>query len=200
MATANPGNTPRDRTNSDKHPAQWLALVIGVVYILVGILGFFVTGFDGFAEPDGELLLGIFEVNPLHNIVHLLIGAAGVALWNTLPRARLYGWLLAIGYGATFVFGLFVASSDEPANFLALNVADNWLHLLSALAGLAIALWPADDRGATDRTTTDRTTNTRGSANRGPSSTTRSSGTDPRTHTDPGAGSPVDGNPDDRPR
>lgn len=139
-------------SSQDRHPAQWLALVIGVVYVLVGLAGFAVTGFDGFAEPDGDLLLG-FEVNPLHNIVHLVIGAAGLGLWNRLDRARAYGWLLAIGYGATFVYGLFVVNSDDPANFLAINQADNWLHAVSAVAGLAIALWPAR---STPRTT-DRT-------------------------------------------
>ena len=113
------------------------------MYTLVGIVGFFITGFSGFAEPEGELLLGVFEINPLHNIVHLAIGLAGLALWSRLDRARLYGWLLAAGYGLTFIYGLFVADSDEPANFLALNQGDNWLHIVSALAGLAIALWPA---------------------------------------------------------
>ena len=134
--------TSADRT-SDRHPAQWLALIIGAVYTLVGIVGFFITGFDGFVEPEGELLLGVFEINPLHNVVHLIIGVAGLALSNRLDRARMYGWLLAAGYGLTFLYGLFVANSDEPANFLALNQGDNWLHLVSALAGLAIALWPA---------------------------------------------------------
>ncbi|GGI06538.1 DUF4383 domain-containing protein [Egicoccus halophilus] len=142
----NTANTTNTAGTAGKHPAQYLALAIGVLYVLIGIAGFFVTGFDGFADPDGELLLGVFEVNPLHNIVHLLIGAAGLALWNRLDRARIYGWLLAIGYGATFVYGLFVANTDDQANFLALNQPDNWLHLGSALAGLAIALWPARDR------------------------------------------------------
>lgn len=145
---------------NDQHPAQYLALAIGAIYVLVGLAGFVVTGFDGFADPDGDLLLG-FEVNPLHNIVHLLIGGAGLALWNRLDRARIYGWLLAIGYGATFVYGLFVANSDEPANFLAINQADNWLHAVSALAGLAIALWPArDGAGARNRSATSTRTGT----------------------------------------
>lgn len=147
----------------DRHPAQWLALVIGILYVLVGLAGFAVTGFDGFAEPDGELLLGLFEVNPLHNIVHLLIGAVGLALWNRLDRARIYGWFLAIGYGATFVYGLFVANTDDQANFLALNQADNGLHLISALAGLAIALWPARDH---DRTRTGTTAGNAGGRGR----------------------------------
>jgi hypothetical protein len=146
----------RGRDTSARHPAQYLALAIGVLYTIVGIAGFFVTGFDGFASPEGELLFGIFEVNPTHNIVHLAIGLAGLALWANLGTARIYGWLLAIGYGATFVFGLFVADTNSQANVLALNTPDNWLHLGSALAGLAIALWPADDRRRGDgrRTTT----------------------------------------------
>ncbi|MFA9431265.1 DUF4383 domain-containing protein [Egicoccus sp. AB-alg2] len=143
---------PAARARTDRHPAQYLALAVGAIYLLVGLAGFLVTGFDGFAAPEGDLLLG-FEVNPLHNIVHLLIGAAGLALWNRLDRARTFGWLLAGVYGVTFVYGLFVANSDEPANFLALNQADNVLHLVSALAGLAIALWPARDRSPAARAT-----------------------------------------------
>jgi uncharacterized membrane protein YuzA (DUF378 family) len=60
-----------------------LALAIGVVYLLIGLLGFFVTGFENFASETNETLLG-FEINPLHNIVHVLIGAAGIALARTL--------------------------------------------------------------------------------------------------------------------
>ena len=146
--------TAEDRTTT-RHPAQWLALVIGATYTLVGLIGFAITGFSGFAAPEGELLLGIFEINPLHNVVHLAIGLAGLALWKPLERARLYGWLLAAGYGLTFLYGLFVADSDEPANFLALNQGANWLHLFSTLAGLAIALWPAR-QAAQARTRTAR--------------------------------------------
>ncbi|MGY1712808.1 DUF4383 domain-containing protein [Geodermatophilus sp. SYSU D00758] len=121
---------------------QMLALAIGIIYTLIGIVGFFVTGFDDFAAhtPD-ETLLG-FSINPLHNIVHIVIGVAGIALSRTLAAARTYGWLLAVGYGATFVYGLFAVDEDEPLNFLSINWADNWLHLVSALAGLLIALGP----------------------------------------------------------
>jgi ABC-type transport system involved in multi-copper enzyme maturation permease subunit len=125
-----------------RHPAQLLALAIGVVYTLVGIAGFFVTGFDNFAAETDKTLLG-FEVNPLHNIVHLAIGLAGLALWRRLDTARTYGWLLAAGYGLAFIYGLF-ATGNRDINFLSLNGADNILHLVSALAGVAIALWPAE--------------------------------------------------------
>ena len=143
--TASAGNT---NTGARTWP-QLLALIIGAVYLLVGIVGFFVTGFDDFFGHDtNETILG-FEVNPVHNVVHILIGAAGLALARTLDGARTYGWLLAVGYGATFVYGLFAVG--QTWDFLSLNWADNWLHLVSALAGLAIALGPV--RNAVDHRT-----------------------------------------------
>ncbi len=130
--------------STTRAPFQWLALIIGVVYLLVGIVGFFVTGFDNFTEHDhSQTLLG-FAINPLHNIVHLLIGLLGVAMWAKRSSARAYGWILAIGYGAASVYGLIVVDNPD-ANILNINGADNVLHIVSTLAGLAIALWPARD-------------------------------------------------------
>jgi hypothetical protein len=145
---------PDSAAPSTRHPSQLLALAIGAVYTLVGLLGFLVTGFDNFATETDKTLLG-FEINPLHNLVHLAIGLAGLALWRRLDTARLYGWLLAAGYGLAFLYGLFAAGNSD-INFLSLNGADNGLHLVSAVAGVAIALWPAQrtarsglaDRGA----------------------------------------------------
>ncbi|HEX5877926.1 MAG TPA: DUF4383 domain-containing protein [Actinomycetota bacterium] len=124
-----------------RHPSQLLVLAIGVIYTLIGLAGFFVTGFDNFASETDKTLVG-FEINPLHNIVHLAIGLAGLALWRRLDTARTYGWLLAAGYGLAFLYGLFAAGNSD-INFLSLNGADNGLHLVSAVAGVAIALWPA---------------------------------------------------------
>jgi hypothetical protein len=139
-----------------RHPSQLLALAIGAIYTLVGVLGFLVTGFENFAAETDKTLLG-FELNPLHNLVHLAIGLAGLALWRRLDTARTYGWLLAAGYGLAFLYGLFAAGNSD-INFLSLNGADNGLHLVSAVAGAAIALWPADRTvagrgGAADRST-----------------------------------------------
>lgn len=133
------------------HPSQWLALVIGAVYTLIGIVGFFITGFSRFADVTGKTLLG-FEINPLHNIVHLVVGIAGLLLFRRLAGARTYGWLLLVGYGAVFIYGLFAVSRDN-INWLSLNTPDNWLHLITALAGLLIALWPARDHAPAATTT-----------------------------------------------
>ena len=130
-----------DSARSPRHPAQLLALAIGVVYTLVGLAGFLVTGFENFAAETDKTLVG-FEINQLHNLVHLAIGLAGLALWRRLDTARTYGWLLAAGYGLAFIYGLFAAGNSD-INFLSINGPDNGLHLVSAAAGLAIALWPA---------------------------------------------------------
>src|SRR5919112_5104195 len=140
--TASAGNTG---TGARPWP-QILALVFGAVYLLVGIVGFFVTGFDNFAgNEQHETLLG-FMINPLHNIVHILIGAVGLALSRTLAGAKTFGLLLAAGYGLAFLYGLFAVGQDW--DFLNLNWADNILHLASALVGLVIALMPV--RNAVD--------------------------------------------------
>ena len=116
-----------------------LALAFGAIYTLIGIIGFFITGFENFFEHTDKTLLG-FEINGMHNVVHILIGVAGLVLGRTLAGARTYGWVLAVGYGAAFVYGLLAI--DKDWDFLSLNWADNILHLATALVGLVIALMP----------------------------------------------------------
>lgn len=119
---------------------QILALVFGAVYLLVGIVGFFVTGFDNFAGNGQHEMLLFFMINPLHNVVHIVIGIAGLALARTLAGARAYGWLLFAGYLAAFVYGLFAVGKSW--DFLNINGADNVLHIATAVIGLVIALAP----------------------------------------------------------
>jgi asparagine N-glycosylation enzyme membrane subunit Stt3 len=110
------------------------------VYLLVGIVGFFVTGFDNFADNSQHEMLLFFMINPLHNIVHIVIGVAGLLLARTLPGARTYGWLLFAGYAVAFVYGLFAVGKSW--DFLNINAADNVLHVATAVVGLVIALAP----------------------------------------------------------
>jgi hypothetical protein len=108
------------------------ALVFGVVYLLVGIAGFFVTGFDDFASQAGEKLL-IFEVNPLHNIVHVLIGVVWIGAASSHDAAKGVNTLIGVAYLLTFVLGLF------DAKFLAIDgpgEPDNYLHLASGALSL----------------------------------------------------------------
>lgn len=149
-----------DRSGTGRAGKTWpelLGLAFGAIYLLIGIVGFFITGFDNFFGNEvapgvhhaDENLLG-FMINPAHNVVHILIGAVGLALSRTLAGARTYGWLLAVGYGAAFVYGLIAVGEDW--DFLNLNAADNVLHILTAIIGLVIALGPVRDRVDTRRT------------------------------------------------
>ena len=120
-------------------------MAFGVVYVLVGLLGFLVTGFSGFVMPNTDKLLLGFEVNPLHNIAHLSLGLLGIAMARTLAAARAYGWLLAVSHVGLALLGLFVANKTTPLNFLSLNVADNILHVLVILT---LCPGPGDPRAA----------------------------------------------------
>nr|WP_234037511.1 MULTISPECIES: DUF4383 domain-containing protein [Leucobacter] len=106
---------------------------------MVGLLGFAVTGGVGFVATEGGLLLGIFEVNPLHNIAHLLIGAALLlaGLANVRAAKGVNGTVGAV-YLLLGIVGFFIA--DTAANILALNTADHILHLGSALVLLVVAI------------------------------------------------------------
>lgn len=116
-----------------------VGIVFGAVYLVVGVLGFFVTGDSAFAGQEGGLLLGLFEVNPLHNIVHLLIG--GVLLGAGLASATAAQAANGI-VGAIFLLvGLFgLAYVDTAVDVLALNVFDHMLHLLSATLLLVVGI------------------------------------------------------------
>lgn len=131
-------------------PNRIVGIVFGVVYLLVGILGFAVTGGVGFLATEGGLLIGVFEVNPLHNIVHLLVGAAllGGGIAGVGAAKGVNGTVGAV-YLLVGVIGFFIA--DTAANLLALNTADHILHLGSALILLGVSLGADRDRAVAAR-------------------------------------------------
>jgi len=126
---------------------QLLGYGFGAVYLLVGLIGFAVSAGHGFASTHSGRLLGLFEVNGLHNLVHIAVGAllaggaaAGPRIAKTV-NATVGGVYLLVG-----VVGL--AAIGTRANILALNQADNGLHFASAVLLLAVAL---SQRGASTR-------------------------------------------------
>jgi hypothetical protein len=129
-------------------PNRLIATVFGAVYLLVGLVGFAVTSGIGFFSTEGANLI-IFEVNPLHNVIHLAIGAA--LLYAGIKNVQIARTVNA-GVGAVYllvgVLGLFLLSS--PLNIIALNGADNVLHLASAVlllgVGLSVEKTPATAR------------------------------------------------------
>lgn len=137
---------------------QKAAAAVGAVFLLVGILGFIpgiTTNYDTmtFAGHESEAaLLGIFNVSILHNLVHLAFGVAGVLMARTWNGARVYLIGGGVIYLLLFIYGLLI-DHDSSANFVPVNNADNWLHLVLAIAmiGLGVALSRRDTAHTTGR-------------------------------------------------
>ena len=107
-----------------------VALVFGASFLAVGILGFLLN-------PTGGELLGIFAVNVLHNLVHLLFGIFGIAAayagWSR-PYLQGVGAIYLLLTVLGFVPGLYFGE-DLLLGLVHINLADNFLHLV--LGGVA---------------------------------------------------------------
>jgi hypothetical protein len=140
---------------SQHHHAMGLSLhnttlTIGAVFLLVGVLGFIpgiTTNYGAMSlagHDSGAMLLGVFQVSVLHNVVHLLFGAAGIAMARADRTARTF----LIGGGAVYlllwIYGL-VIDMNTGANFVPFNSADNWLHLILGVAMIGLGLWLGRD-------------------------------------------------------
>ena len=130
----------------DRTPIQSAALLVGVVFLLVGVLGFIpgiTTNYDElkFAGHDSDAqLLGIFDTSILHNIVHLLFGVVGLALARTYDGARNYLIGGGIIYLALFLYGALLGADEGGANFIPMNWADNVLHVVLGLGMVALGV------------------------------------------------------------
>lgn len=132
-------------TARTRSPLQQAALLVGAVFLLIGILGFIpgvTTNYDTmkFAAHHSEAkLLGLFQVSILHNLVHLLFGVAGIAMARTASAARSYLIGGGVIYLLLWLYGLII-DHDSAANFVPLNNADNWLHLVLGVGMIALGV------------------------------------------------------------
>lgn len=129
--------------SSDGSATQFARLV-GAVFLAVGVLGFIPGVTSNFSDitfathDSGAELLGIFGVNILHNIVHLAFGVGGLVMANRgLGRTYLLGG--GAIYLVVWIYGL-VIDLSSGANFIALNTADNWLHLVLGVGMIGLGL------------------------------------------------------------
>lgn len=136
---------------------RYFALVYGIVFLVVGIAGFF-SGLKTtpMASPDLTinmgfgLLFGLFPVNILHNIVHLLFGVWGLAAYRSFGAARLYAQVVVIAYVILGIFG-FIPGLNTLFGMAPLYGNDIWLHLLLAAIAAYFAFFvsrPAERHAA----------------------------------------------------
>ena len=130
------------------------AMIMGIAFLLIGILGFVpginqmhsdaTLGDEGLrvGAPGHGSLLGLFHVNLLHNLVHILFGIMGLAMARRYDTARLYARIVAISYGLLVVLGLLSHVITGPTGaqlgtvfgLVPIHGNDVWLHGIIALA------------------------------------------------------------------
>lgn len=135
---------------------QGAAMIVAVVLILLGVLGFIpgVTSgldrLDWIGQHSGARLFGTFAVCAVLNIVHMVVGAAGFLFARTYAGARAY--LLAGGviYLGLWLYGVLVEYGSD-AHVIPLNPATNWLHVILGAVMVLLAVTLAGQHDPTKR-------------------------------------------------
>ncbi len=109
-----------------------ISKVFGAVLLVVGLLGFVPA-----LTPDGNLL-GLFHVNAVHNLIHILSGVAALAAgFSGYKNSKLYFQVFGVIYAVVAVLGVFYGDNDI-LGLVAHNMADLLLHIV--IAGTALTL------------------------------------------------------------
>jgi hypothetical protein len=119
---------------------RYFALVLGIVFLAVGALGFVPAAL---APADDRLivdilhgrLLGLFPVNVLHSLIHVLFGIWGVIAFRTLATSVTYAQVVGVAYAVLAVFGL-IPGLQTLFGLVPLHGHDVWLHAVIAIAAL----------------------------------------------------------------
>jgi len=123
------------------HPAKVAAFAVGVIYLLVGVVGFAVTGFTGWVFNTPEDLLS-FDLNGFHNVVHLGVGA--ILIGAAVQPEPVITQGILIGGGTVYLVAAVLGFMGELQQLLSidgtLGASDNYLHLASGLAAVLVGL------------------------------------------------------------
>ena len=118
------------------------AMILGVVFVLVGVLAF-IPGLNR-ADPVGAptltvtgpghgYLLGLFHVNVLHNLVHVIFGILGIVMARNAVNAVLYCRIVAVAYGLLTIMGI-VPGLNTTFGLIPIHGANVLLHAFIAIA------------------------------------------------------------------
>lgn len=114
---------------------QRAAQIFGIVFLLVGIIGFVTSGSSMEADPAmAAKIFGLFPVNAVHNGVHLAFGIWGLLAARSVQGSANYAIIAGALYAVLAVLG-FVA--PDGFGLVPLGGNDIWLHALLA-AGLLV--------------------------------------------------------------
>jgi hypothetical protein len=121
--------------------AERLAPLIGALYITIGIIGFFVTGFGNFVQQTPDKLIG-FSINPMHNLVHLAIGAFLLFMCTRGSSAIAEGAVMGVGlfYITAFVIGVIAPDNLTIISMNGAGDLENFNHIVNGILLLTIGL------------------------------------------------------------
>ena len=151
--------------NVIQQPALWtanriFALALGSVFVLIGIIGFLIPAEN---STGVQALFGLFDVDTVHNMIHLLTGILGIIAAFT-GQARTFNQVFGVIYTLLGILGLFPvlyfpsqAYGHDSGLFLGLlhiNAADHILHLIAGSAAIAMGFFVAKGVPSTPRNTT----------------------------------------------
>jgi len=120
--------------------AQKVMPIIGIFYVLIGLIGFTVTGFSNFLANTSDELIG-FSVNPLHNLVHIAIGGFLIVMSRQTP-AMAEGACMGVGlfYVTAFVIGVIGESNLTIISMFGRGDLENFNHIVNGVLLLGIGL------------------------------------------------------------
>ena len=124
---------------------QLAATAVAATFLLVAVLGFVpgvTTSYSDLSLAGREShaeLVGLFQISVLHNIVHGLFGVIGLVLARSVVGARNFLFGGGVVYLVLTVYGIAI-DLDSAANFVPLNVADNFLHLFLGVSMIGLGL------------------------------------------------------------
>jgi hypothetical protein len=140
-------------------PAQWYCLLAGLALLLAGIFGFIAdSSFDTGDGVQGDLFLG-FEVNAIHNLIHLASGLVLLAASPKRASARAVALGFGLVYGLVAIIGL--VDGSDVLGLIPINSADNLLHVALAALGILTGLISRDDDRGRGSTVLDRESGSR---------------------------------------
>jgi Domain of unknown function (DUF4383) len=122
---------------STTSPARLYAMVVGVVLVAAGIIGFFYESSFTTDESVRGSVFGLLDVNGWHNVVHIATGLLGILAARRVASARTYCLLFGIVYLLVCIWGFAVGNDGSVLGIVPVNTADNILHLLLAAGGFA---------------------------------------------------------------
>lgn len=126
-------------------PAQSFALIFGAIYVFIGLIGFFVTGFVPLLGNTQSALFGIFDLNVFHNIVHVGVGAIAIGAGLFLSPIETQGVNFAVG--GFYILAAVIGYLGALDILLSANKGYDGDHVLHLVSGLLFVVFSIVGKG-----------------------------------------------------